>query len=135
MPTYVCYSATGQLSPEQRRLMATRIAQVHSRCTGAPIAFAQCIFHELDPQTHFIGGAEAPGKNVWVLGHIRNGRDRAVRDRLLAEILDAATDILELPATAVWIYLTELDHHDMVEFGRALPAPGQEAQWLAADGG
>lgn len=127
MPTYVCYTAAGQLGAEQRRQLALRIAEVHSRCTGAPISFAQCIFHQLEPQTHFIGEAEAPPENVWILGHIRSGRDSAVRARLLAEILDATTDVLELPVSAVWIYLNELDHHDMIEFGRVLPAPGDEA--------
>lgn len=134
MPTYVCYSATGRIGGERRQLLAQRISQTHSRCTGAPVAFAQCIFHDLDPLAHFIGGAPAPPENVWILGHIRSGRDRCARDRLLAGIREAATEILEIPSAAVWIYFTELDHHDMVEFGRVLPPPGGEAQWLAENG-
>jgi hypothetical protein len=30
----------------------------------------------------------------------------------------------------VWVYLNELAHTDMIEFGRVLPEPGEEQRWL-----
>ena len=30
------------------------------------------------------------------------------------------------PVTVVWVYLNDLAHTDMVEFGRVLPEPGGE---------
>src|SRR6476646_6864530 len=90
MPTYTCVSKRGLLSTDQRRRIATGITRVHSAATGAPIAFTQCIFQDIDDSGHFIGGEPGPPDNVFVYGHIRGGRNVAQR----AEILDGVRDLV-----------------------------------------
>jgi hypothetical protein len=38
--------------------------------------------------------------------------------------------VLTVPESAVWVYLNELAHTDMVEFGRVLPESGAEQDWI-----
>jgi hypothetical protein len=39
-------------------------------------------------------------------------------------------EVLNVPETVVWVYLNDLNHTDMVEFGQVLPKPGDEQRWL-----
>jgi hypothetical protein len=39
--------------------------------------------------------------------------------------------VLKVSDSVVWVYLNELAHNDMVEFGRVLPEPGDEQAWMA----
>ena len=36
------------------------------------------------------------------------------------------TRLLQVPPSVVWVYLNELAHNDMLEFGHVLPKPGDE---------
>jgi phenylpyruvate tautomerase PptA (4-oxalocrotonate tautomerase family) len=130
MPTYVCYAQRGEITAEQRSEIAAGIARIHSRFTGTPIAFSQCIFHSLEPGEHFIGVQPAPRHGVFVLGHIRAGRGSSAKSYILAGIKDVLTRVLTVPESAVWVYLNELASTDMVEFGRVLPKPGAEQAWV-----
>ena len=46
------------------------------------------------------------------------------------DIRDALLSVGNIPAEFVWVYLDELAHSDMVEFGSVLPVPGAEAAWV-----
>lgn len=131
MPTYTCTSQTGLIVAEQQRLIAHGIAEIHSRCTGTPIGFAQCIFREVSASGHFIGGVQAPAESVWVLGHLRGGRSTDVLNGILSGITKLMVDVLHISETMVWVYLAELNHDQMVEFGRVLPEVGEEARWVS----
>ena len=130
MPTYVCYTHPDQVNAAAKAKIAAGIAQIHHRCTGAPIAFTQCVFRDLGPDEHFIGGQPAPGNGVWVYGHIRAERTTAVRHDIMVGIRDLLIDVLKIPDSVVWVYLNELVYTDMVEFGRVLPEPGDEQRWV-----
>jgi phenylpyruvate tautomerase PptA (4-oxalocrotonate tautomerase family) len=130
MPTYVCYAQRGKITAEEKSEIAAGIAGVHSRFTGAPIAFTQCIFHNLESDEHFIGVQPAPGNGVFVFGHIRAGRSSSAKNHILVGIKDLLTRVLTVPESAVWVYLNGLAHTDMVEFGRVLPEPGGEQDWI-----
>jgi hypothetical protein len=41
MPTYMCYAHEGEITFEQKSKIAAGIARIHSRFTGAPVAFTQ----------------------------------------------------------------------------------------------
>jgi phenylpyruvate tautomerase PptA (4-oxalocrotonate tautomerase family) len=101
------------------------------RVSGAPIAFTQCIFRDLNPNDHFIGEQPAPKDGVWVYGHIRTGRTTSAKRHILLGIQDLLRDVLKVSDSVVWVYLNELAHNDMVEFGRVLPEPGDEQAWMA----
>ncbi len=129
MPTYVCWAERGQISAGQRQRIAAGITLIHSEYTGAPPAFVQCIFQDLDAASHYIGGEAAP-QSVWVYGHIRDGRDEEVRERILIRISELLVDTLQIDPSLTWAYINPLANTDMVEFGRTLPLPGAEQQWI-----
>ena len=130
MPTYVCYAHEGQITAEQKSQIAAGIARIHSRCTGAPVAFSQCIFRNLESDEHFIGLQPAPHNGVFVYGHIRAERTRAAKHGILIGIRDLLMRVLNVPGSVVWVYLNDLAHTDMVEFGHVLPEPGGEQVWI-----
>jgi phenylpyruvate tautomerase PptA (4-oxalocrotonate tautomerase family) len=67
---------------------------------------------------------------VWVYGHIRDGRDKEVREQILIRISELLVDILQLDPSLTWVYINPLANTDMVEFGHTLPLPGAEQQWI-----
>jgi phenylpyruvate tautomerase PptA (4-oxalocrotonate tautomerase family) len=89
----------------------------------------QCIFQDIDTASHYIGGEAAP-ESVWVYGHIRDGRDEEARERILIRITELLVDILQIDPSLTWAYINPLANTDMVEFGRTLPVPGAEQQWI-----
>lgn len=129
MPTYVCLAERGQINAGQKQRIAEGITLIHSECTGAPPAFVQCIFQDLDPASHYIGG-EATSAAVWVYGHIRDGRDEKVRERILVRICELLVDALQIDPSLTWAYLNPLANTDMVEFGHTLPPAGDEQKWI-----
>jgi phenylpyruvate tautomerase PptA (4-oxalocrotonate tautomerase family) len=130
MPTYMCYARAGHLTADHKVQIARGISQIHSGATGAPVSFVQCLFRDLDAGGHFIGGRPAAEDGVWVYGRIRAGRTVEVKNELLLGIRDHLTQVLGISDSLVWVYLNELTHTDMVEFGRVLPDQGGEQQWI-----
>ena len=130
MPTYVCYVHPDQVTAAAKAQIAAGIALIHHQFTGAPIAFTQCVFCDLGPDGHFIGGQPSPRNGVWVYGHIRAERTTSARTQIMVGIRDLLTQVLKIPESVVWVYLNELAHTDMIEFGRVLPEPGEEQRWL-----
>ena len=123
MPTWI-------RSPPQRKVqIAVGIARIHHRFTGAPIAFTQCVFRDLGPDEHFIGGNQLRGTECGSMGtsvpsgpirpETHHGRDSG-----------SLHPVLKIPESVVWVYPNELAHTDMIEFGRVLPEPGGEQCWL-----
>jgi phenylpyruvate tautomerase PptA (4-oxalocrotonate tautomerase family) len=130
MPTYMCYAHQGQITAEQKSHIAAGIARIHSRITGAPVAFSQCIFRNLGSAERFIGLQPAPHNGVFVYGHIRAERTSAAKNDILIGIRDLLVRVLNVPESVVWVYLNDLAHTDMVEFGHVLPEPLGEQAWL-----
>ncbi|MBE7189821.1 tautomerase family protein [Jatrophihabitans endophyticus] len=132
MPTYVVYAAAPAIPDAARADLAVAITEIHARLTGAPKSFVQTIFRELAAGAHFIGGRPTDPRGVWVHGHIRAGRSPEVRSAIALEISDALQDIAGTPRGHVWVYISELDDSDMIEFGEVLPPPGAELEWIQA---
>ncbi len=130
MPTYMCYAHEGQITGEQKALVAAGIARIHARFTNAPVAFCQSVFRTLEFGEHFIGLHPAPLNGVFVYGHIRAERPTEAKNHILMGIRDLLMEVLNVPETVVWVYLNDLNHTDMVEFGQVLPKPGDERRWL-----
>jgi len=130
MPTYMCYAHEGQTTAEQKSHIAAGIARIHSRFTGAPVAFCQCVFRNLAADEHFIGLLPAPHNGVFVYGHIRAQRASAAKSDILIGIRDRLIRVLKVPESVVWVYLNDLAHTDMVEFGHVLPEPLGEQAWV-----
>lgn len=131
MPTYVCYTHQGQADNDTRTRLAVGIARIHHDATGTPVSLAQCIFSDLAAGDRFIGGQLAPDNGVWVYGHIRGDREAQRKHQIVSGITDLVSQVLQIPTSAVWVYLNELVRTDMIEFGHVLPLPGQEESWIA----
>ena len=132
MPTYMCYAHKEEITAEQKLGIAAGIARIHSQSTGAPVAFCQCIFRSLERDEHFIGIQPAHGNEVFVYGHIRAGRKSSTKNHILVGIRDLLVRVLTVPESVVWVYLNDLAHTGMVEFGHVLREPGGEEGWVDA---
>ena len=130
MPTYVVHTPAGLLDPGGQQELVTRVTASHQRHTGAPASFVQVIFHELPAGSHYIGGRPVRAPSVHVHGHIRTGRTAAAKDHLLRGLRDDVATVTGLAGEFVWVYLSEIEPQQMIEFGRVLPAPGGEAEWM-----
>jgi len=129
MPTYTVTVANLSLSPQQKSQIAEAITAAHSTQTGAPRFFAQVLFSAANEGDHFVGGRVNTAPQVYVHGLVREGRSIEIKQALMSQMLEEIVRIAGVTAEDVWIYLQDIPATQMIEFGRFLPAPGEEAEW------
>jgi phenylpyruvate tautomerase PptA (4-oxalocrotonate tautomerase family) len=136
MPTYIVSVTSGRLDSAAKERIAAGITASHSDATGAQGFFAQVMFNEISSGNHFIGGAPLKSDQIFVHGHIRAGRTAGQKRQLLEAIVDVVVDAAKTEPRFVWAYVSELPPSQMVEYGKVLPEPGSEGEWLTsmADG-
>lgn len=130
MPTYICRAHESLLTAEQKRVVAQAITDAHAGITGAPAYFAQVQFHALPGHDIFVAGTPLAHDHLFIHGYIRGGRSALERKRLITRIVGDVASAIEIPAFAIWVYISELPAAAMAEFGRVLPEPGDEAAWI-----
>jgi phenylpyruvate tautomerase PptA (4-oxalocrotonate tautomerase family) len=113
-----------------KQKIATGVTTSHSGATGAQGFFAQVIFREIPAGDHFLGGKPLKSDQIFVHGHIRAGRTLEQKRQLLDAIVKVVADAAGTDARHVWVYVSELPPSQMVEYGKVLPEPGSESQWL-----
>ncbi len=101
MPTYTVTVANLSLSLQQKSQIAEAITTAHNTQTGAPRFFAQILFFSTNE----------------------------VKQALMSQMLKEIARIAGITDEDVWIYLQDIPATQMIEFGRFLPAPGDEAEW------
>jgi phenylpyruvate tautomerase PptA (4-oxalocrotonate tautomerase family) len=131
MPTYCVTSPANCISDAARKRIAKDITRIHHEQTGAPSFFAQTFFHDIQAGSYFLGGEELDSDQVFVCGHIRAGRSAEIKNRMMTQMVDAVASATGLPSSRIWIYIVDIPAAQMAEFGRVLPEPGQEAEWVA----
>ena len=129
MPTYTVTVANLSLSLQQKSQIAEAITTAHNAQTGAPRFFAQVLFFSTQEGEHFVGGSVNKTPQVYVHGLVRQGRSTEIKQALMSQMLEEIVRIAGISAGAVWIYLQDIPETQMIEFGRFLPAPGDEAEW------
>lgn len=129
MPTYTITVANLSLSPQQKSQIAEAITKAHNEQTGAPRFFAQVLFFSTHEGEHFVGGSVNTAPQVYVHGLVREGRPIEVKQALMSQMLEAIVHIAGITAEEISIYLQDIPATQMIEFGRFLPAPGDEAEW------
>lgn len=131
MPTYAFTSARKLTAAERARLVES-VTTIHQVEATAPRYFVQVVFYNVELGSIFIGGEPASPDHVWVRADIRSGRTREQKAKMLQRIMRETSEILGISEQAVWVYISDIPAHGVLEFGNVLPEPGGEAQWLAS---
>jgi phenylpyruvate tautomerase PptA (4-oxalocrotonate tautomerase family) len=130
MPIYTCTTAESTLTADSKAALAGEIARIHSDINHVPSTYVNVVFVELTPGNVFTDGK--PAQPLLINGWVRDGHPETESTRLATEIAAAATRITGIPADRVLVVFQSSPAHYAVEGGRVLPAPGEEAAWLAA---
>ena len=130
MPTYTVTNSNFNLSSKQQKNLAEGITKVHNVVTGANTYFAQVIFNKTKKDNHFMGGKKVKEPSLFLLGQIRAGRSKEVKDKLIVDLKDVLIKNSKLDETQVWVYINDLPPSQMIEYGAVLPESGKENEWF-----
>ena len=130
MPTYTVTNSNFTLSSKQQNNLAQGITKVHNNVTGANTYFAQVIFNKIKKKNHFMGGKLVKEPSLFLLGQIRAGRSKEVKDKLISDLKDVLVKNSNLDETQIWVYINDLPPSQMIEYGAVLPESGEEKEWF-----
>ena len=130
MPTYTVTTSNINLNSKKQKELAKGITKVHSVVTGANTYFAQVIFNKTKKNNHFMGGKKVKEPSLFLLGQIRAGRSKEVKDKLIADLKDVLVKNSKLDETQIWVYINDLPPSQMIEYGAVLPDSGKEKEWF-----
>ena len=130
MPTYTVTNSNFNLTSKQQKNLAEGITKVHNAVTGANTYFAQVIFNKTKKNNHFMGGKKIKEPSLFLLGQIRAGRPKKVKDKLISELKNILVKKSKLDETQVWAYIVDLPPSQMIEYGSVLPESGKEKEWF-----
>tara|TARA_Y100000816_G_scaffold8844_1_gene5668 strand:+ start:441 stop:881 length:441 start_codon:yes stop_codon:yes gene_type:complete len=130
MPTYTVTNSNFNLTAKRQKDLAQGITKVHNIVTGANTYFAQVIFNKTKKNNHFMGGKKVKEPSLFLLGQIRAGRPKKIKDRLISDLKNVLTKKTKLDETQVWVYIIDLPPSQMIEYGEVLPESGKEEQWF-----
>ena len=130
MPTYTVTNSNFNLTSKQQKDLAQGITKVHNVITGANTYFAQVIFNKTNKNNHFMGGKKVKEPSLFLLGQIRAGRPKKIKDRLISDLKNILVKKTKLDETQVWVYIVDLPPSQMIEYGAVLPESGKELQWF-----
>ena len=131
MPTYTVTNSNFNLTSQQQKKIAEGITKVHNVVTGANIYFAQVIFNKTKKNNHFMGGKKVKEPSMFLLGQIRAGRTKEIKDKLISKLKDILIKKSKLDETQVWVYIIDLPPSQMIEYGAVLPESGKENEWFS----
>ena len=130
MPTYTLTSSNINLNPKKQKEIAKGITKIHNVVTGANTYFAQVIFNKTKKNSHFMGGKKVKEPSLFLLGQIRAGRSKKIKDRLISDLKKILVKKTKLDETQVWVYIVDLPPSQMIEYGAVLPESCKELQWF-----
>ena len=131
MPTYTVTNSNFTLTSKQQNNLAEGITKVHNVVTGANTYFAQVIFNKTKKNNHFMGGKKVKEPSIFLLGQIRAGRPKKIKDKLISDLRDTVIKNSKLDETQVWVYIVYLPPSQMIEYGAVLPESGPEKEWFS----
>jgi phenylpyruvate tautomerase PptA (4-oxalocrotonate tautomerase family) len=130
MPIYTCTTVQSTLTTEVKSALAAEITHIHSAINHVPTTYVNVVFNEQPAENVYTDGV--PAVPLLITGWVRDGHPEDDTTRLAKEIADAGTRITGIPKEQVLVVFSSSPAHYAVEGGRVLPAPGEEAAWLAA---
>ena len=131
MPTYTVTNSNFNLTSKQQNNLAKGITKVHNFVTGANTYFAQVIFNKTKKNNHFMGGKKVKEPSIFLLGQIRAGRPKKIKDKLISDLRDTIIKNSKLDETQIWVYIIDLPPSHMIEYGAVLPKSGKEKEWFS----
>ena len=131
MPTYTVTNSNFNLTLKEKKKLAEGITKVHNIVTGANTYFAQVIFNKTKKNNHFMGGKKVKELSIFLLGQIRAGRPKKIKDKLISDLRDIIIKNSKLNETQIWVYIVELPPSQMIEYGEVLPESGKEKVWFS----
>ena len=78
-----------------------------------------------------MGGKIVKEPSVFLLGQIRAGRPKRIKDKLISNLKNILIKKSKLDETQVWVYIVDLPPSQMIEYGAVLPESGNEKEWFA----
>ena len=100
MPTYTVTNSNFNLTSKQQKNLAEGITKVHNIVTGANTYFAQVIFNKTKKNNHFMGGKKVKEPSLFLLGQIRAGRSKKIKDKLFDGLLNSKPSGSEINQSA-----------------------------------
>ena len=131
MPTYTVTNSNFTLNSKQQNNLAEGITKVHNVVTGANTYFAQVIFNKTKNDNHFMGGKKVKEPSIFLLGQIRAGRTKKIKDKLISDLRNIIIKNSKLNETQIWVYIVDLPPSQMIEYGEVLPESGKEKEWFS----
>ena len=131
MPIYTCTTVDSVLTTDVKAALAAEITHIHSAINHVPSTYVNVVFNELPAENVYTDGV--PASPLLITGWVRDGHPDSETTRLATEIADAAARITGIAANRILVVFESSPAHYAVEGGRVLPAPGEEAAWLAAE--
>ena len=129
MPVYTVLTGPDELTAAERSEIAREITRIHTTLTGAPKSFVRIVFSSLSAGQTFTAGE--PTALTLLHGSIRAGRSRETKTRLLEEISAMFMRVTGIAARDLVVSISDIAAQDVMEGGKTLPEPQQEAEWLA----
>ena len=77
-----------------------------------------------------MGGKKVKEPSLFLLGQIRAGRSKEVKDKLISDLKHVLVKNSKLDETQVWVYINDLPPSQMIEYGAVLPESGKEKEWF-----
>ncbi len=125
MPFYRCIVPEDSTPFELRQQVATAFTDIHCESTAAPRSFVHVAFFETSEN----GGSEYPTP-YYIDGGNRAGRAEDVKQKLLADLTGAFSEITGVSPELIGGRITESPASWSMEGGMVLPEPGEEgAEW------
>jgi|TARA_Y100001970_G_scaffold279597_1_gene387220 phenylpyruvate tautomerase PptA (4-oxalocrotonate tautomerase family) len=131
MPTYTVTNSNFNLKSKEKIDLANSITNIHSLVTGANTYFAQVIFNKTKKRDHFMGGKLLKEPQIFLVGQIRSGRTKKIKDKLIKDLRNIIIKKTKLDKTQIWVYIMDLSPSQMIEYGEVLPKSGKENIWFS----
>ena len=77
-----------------------------------------------------MGGKKVREASMFLLGQIRAGRSKEVKDKLISDLKNVLVKNSKLDETQIWVYINDLPPSQMIEYGAVLPESGKEDEWF-----
>ena len=78
-----------------------------------------------------MGGKKVKEPSIFLLGQIRAGRPKKIKDKLISDLRDIVIKNSKLDETQIWVYIIDLPPSQMIEYGEVLPESGKEKVWFS----